>query len=537
MLDNIERNKLNIYLIKSTFKDYDSITEIGNDPEIKKVVLGEVGIFYYKPSLSHAPEWLVTFFNNHPSINPSIFFGSGTKAVLISKIINRNKKFFFAIPFGSGRFLLKDNCIEERFGLITSLNLLEAKSIRALDKRTLSTNPKNSREQIAKASEAVDFQIDFEKDLLQSITGKSLDKSFGNIVTGKEALRVSAKVDISNLSPFLHKCLNTYEKKDYQINFGWIDQISEIKIPELINKLNEKLLEKIRKKDETVWLAVPDLIDWEDFKGFKYSMKKKDPLHDDLEIEALLDNDDISLDELSFEDLENKYITCWCDSKEDFSQKWSYYSCLNAEIDIRKHKYFLSNSKWYEIDTSFVNKVNKEYATIKHINLNLPDYNHPKENDYNLEASRFLKSLCLDGKNLSYGGGHSKIEFCDILTLKKDIIHVKKYGGSSVLSHLFNQGFVSAELFISDIAFREKLISECLPTSYRKIITTKKPVATQFKIIFAIITKKKKLNLPFFSKVSLKNHKRILEAYGFKVFLSKINNSKVLSEIGEEEEE
>lgn len=536
MSDNIERNKLNIYLIKPTFKNFDSITEIGNDSEIKKVNLGDVGIFYYKPSFSLPPEWLETFFNNHPSINPAIFFGSGTKAVLISKIIYRNKNFFFAIPFGSGRFLLKDNCIEERFGLITSLNLLEAKSIRALNKRTLSTNPKNSREQIAKASEAVDFQIDFEKDLLQSITGKSLDKSFGKIVTGKEALRVSAKIDISNLLPFLQKCLNTYEKKDYRTNFSWIDQISEIKTPELVNKLNEKLLEKIQKKDESVWLAIPDIIDWEDFKGFKYSMRKKDLLYDDLELDELLATEGFPLDELSLEDLENRYITCWCDSKEEFSQKWTYYSCLNAEIDIRKHKYFLSNSKWYEIDASFVDKVNKEYAKVKHINFNLPNYDHAKENDYNIEASSFLKALCLDGKNLSYGGGHSKIEFCDILTLKKDIIHVKKYGGSSVLSHLFNQGFVSAELFISDIAFREKLISECLPTAYRKIITSKKPVATQFKIIFAIITKKKKLNLPFFSKVALKNHKRILEAYGFSVFLSKITNSKVSTDIVEDEE-
>jgi len=63
--------------------------------------------------------------------------------------------------------LLKDFCFEERFGLITSLNILESKSIRGIDKRTLTTNPKSSREQIAKASEAIDFQIDFERDLVQ----------------------------------------------------------------------------------------------------------------------------------------------------------------------------------------------------------------------------------------------------------------------------------------------------------------------------------------------------------------------------------
>jgi uncharacterized protein (TIGR04141 family) len=525
--DDIKTNKLNIYLIKDKYVDEDSITRISDDADITKVLLKDIGSFYFKKSFSNPPDWLESFFNNHTAIDPTNFFGSGSKAVLIIKIPYRSKNRFFAIPFGSGRFLLRDFCYEERFGLITSLNILESKSIRGIDKRTLSTNPKSSREQIARASEAVDFQIDFEKDLIHSITGRSTDAAFGNIITGKEALSVSAKIDISNIKEFLKKSLNTFEKKDYQRNFKWIDQIKEVKIQDTITKLNEKLIKKVKDRDEAVWLAVPEIIDWTDFRGFKYSTRKKGKLHDELEISVFLDETGITIDSVS--DLEDAFISCWGASDDDYSYRWNAYACFNAEIDIGKKKYFLSNSKWYEINAEFVASVNKVFDEIEQIDLELPDYNHAKEGDYNTAAATELKALCLDAKNLSYGGGHSKIEFCDILTKDKKLIHVKKYGGSAVLSHLFAQGFVSAELLLTDADFRQKVIDELLPTAFKKVIPVKRPKATDYTIVFAVITKQKKakLTIPFFSKVVLKHNKRILEAYGYEMFLSKIQNIKI----------
>src|SRR2546425_6910223 len=36
-----------------------------------------------------------------------------------------------------------------------------------------------------------------------------------------------------------------------------------------------------------------------------------------------------------------------------------------------------------------------------------------------------------------FRSGYSRVEFCDLYTDSQDIIHIKRYGGSSVLSHLF----------------------------------------------------------------------------------------------------
>ena len=99
---------------------------------------------------------------------------------------------------------------------------------------------------------------------------------------------------------------------------------------------------------------------------------------------------------------------------------------------------------------------------------------------------------------------------------------MKIYGGSSVLSHLFNQGLVSGELFLGEELFRDavnkKLTADC------KLADIKiKPTANEYQIIFAIISSSEdNLNLPFFSKIALSNVYKRLTSLNYKVAISKI---------------
>lgn len=139
-----------------------------------------------------------------------------------------------------------------------------------------------------------------------------------------------------------------------------------------------------------------------------------------------------------------------------------------------------------------------------------------------------MKALCLDARTLQYGGGASKIEVCDVLTEDGIFFHIKKYGGSANLSHLFAQGYVSGELFITDEGFREAIKKKfALVTPYDDLFPKRRPTAGNYSIVYGIITTStKEINLPFFSKVTLKSYKRMLEGFGFKVYLAKILNTK-----------
>lgn len=72
----------------------------------------------------------------------------------------------------------------------------------------------------------------------------------------------------------------------------------------------------------------------------------------------------------------------------------------------------------------------------------------------------------MDQKTIAHGGGQSTIEFCDLYSASKDILHLKRYGQSSTLSHLFSQGLVSGELFRMEAAFRKK-VNRKLPKSHK----------------------------------------------------------------------
>ena len=157
--------------------------------------------------------------------------------------------------------------------------------------------------------------------------------------------------------------------------------------------------------------------------------------------------------------------------------------------------------------------------------IDLPDCAVQSEGDYNRAVARERSMCCLDNDPIVHGGGHSKIEFCDLLSRDKKIIHVKRYGNSSVLSHLFAQGVVSGELFISDPEFRAKL-NDKLPPDLRLPDPQSRPAADQYEVVYGIVSKSQRpIELPFFSKVSLINARRRLIGYGYNVTLKKISRA------------
>ena len=85
------------------------------------------------------------------------------------------------------------------------------------------------------------------------------------------------------------------------------------------------------------------------------------------------------------------------------------------------------------------------------------------------------------------------------------------------------QGAVSGELLVSDGEFRAKLNRE-LPKGYRLVDPKRtRPNPSEYEVIYAIISgSANPLNIPFFSKVSLRSARRRLISYGYNVTKKKI---------------
>lgn len=533
-------NKVTIYLLKKISGRINDYLKNPQSNSLQRAEIQEAGTLLYERSYAHPPDWITRFFLDDPEINVDHFQSSSSKAALIVEFQDEeNNPRFFAICFGTGRFLFKDFVIEERFGLVTTLNSIDETKIRSLDKKTLSTNPKLAREQISKATISADFNIDYERDLLQSITGTSLDPDLGKTVTGRASLAISTKVDKTNIREKLEKVFETYGRDSYKTNFEWVDQIQEIKDSTKIGELNEHLLTKIRSNSEDVWLSVPEIIEWEAFAGYKYSKRVGDEPQDELTIDRMIEI--LGIDEsTTLEDFQSNNISIWGEEDRGIINSWPVLKCLNMEVEVSDLVFVLSDGKWYQIRKSYSDSVNEIVDSIPSSGLDYLEFDHDDEAHYNSQLAENLNAANLDHQEIPYGYGNSKFEFCDVFTGDRQLIHVKIYRGSAGLSHLFNQGTNSAELLVSERDFRVKVRRKLLRANnprgdysiFKNLVTDNQRMnASEFSVIYAIIQKGRSVTnhdgivrprLPFFSKIALKNAVERLRPYNFEVYLDRI---------------
>lgn len=502
-------NKLNVYLIKSGVTDEQIVR-----PGLLSSNIDGVGTFFGVDSQPITPNWFSSFFGAAIA-SPFRLLSANSKGVLLVKRTYEEER-TFAITFGHGRFLLADGVVEERFGLKIVLNTMEDDSFRSFDRTTLGSSPRQSREQVSRGSDVSAFGLDIEQDLVRSVTAKSRDRRLGKIITGRDSLSISAKFGAHNIGTLLDICMSQYASQSYKENYDWIDQISHVKDPAKLNELNNDLVERLNKSNyENIWMAPPDILDWVDIKDFRYGSSKKSKTTEDLDISEFMES--LGDDPITLESINSKAIIAVSSKDDSVAEQWNAFRCIYAETTLDKRVHVLNDGKWYEIAADFSDRVNIDYLSIPTADLKLPPYAHKDENAYNeFITTQIEGACCMDQKLIQHGGGKSKIEFCDVATKDGKLIHVKRRSGSAQLSHLFSQGAVAGELYVQDSNFREKL-NDKFPDTHKLGNPAQQPDPKAHEIVFAVVGGNGSENIPFFSKVTIRNARRRLRGYGYNV--------------------
>lgn len=473
---------------------------------------------FVKDNSLNPPRWAKFFARAVP---PDAFGNnSSTGAVLYIKL----KASLVLVAFGQGHHLIDTANIEMDFGLKTALNMLDVVSIRSIDKSSFEEHPTQTREQTGVATELQYFGVDIERDLLRAITGKPREEKFGVRVSGKDALKLHVDVTLEGLADALEEILGVYDTDAYKRGpFAWIDHIGEVKDKSTSDKLDMELIERIKHgKDDHVWLSVPEIIDWDHVAGFKYSSAHAAPRVYDIRLSGFIDS--LKGRDVSLQVLKQRSIYC-VDADDQVVYERSVYRYLYAELTYQSEIFVLNNSKWYKVNRPFAEQVRGFFANVRKYQKALPAYNDETEGHYNArvvneDGDSFV---LLDKKNITVSGAASPVEPCDLFRDGNEFIHVKRYGGSSVLSHLFNQGLVSGELFQMDAEFRA-LLNEKLPTRFQLANPDARPGANAYHVVFAVISESEdpELSIPFFSMISLRHVVTRLQAIGFAVSFAKI---------------
>lgn len=351
-----------------------------------------------------------------------------------------------------------------------------------------------------------------------------MDPKYGRRLSGADQLTVIADVTMDSLGEHLEMYNELSEGSSYAENFPWVDNVRDVRDPTVEALLDRQLIKDLRKSGSNFWLAPPVMIDWAITDGFRYSSRKAATVYPDLYLDDYFAEYG-SAKELSEDRLKQDRIFHVRSDDPNHNHSWSFVSCLVGECEYKKRRFILNEGKWYEVETNFLKGVEDFISSIPATDINLPKYADANEGAYNKRAAKKDSAhLTLLDQNFIRYPQHGKVEICDLYSLDRKFIHVKRYGASSTLSHLFSQGTVSAELMVHEAGFRAQF-QEKLSVNYRWGNPDDSIDANKFEVCYAIVSRpKQEFRLPFFSKISLRAAVRNLHGLGFRVSLKTIQS-------------
>lgn len=516
-----ESTRLKIFLVKDEFTDEECLKEVSNRKNtvpFKPKMLSEKTVLYFRPSHTNVPKWYNKFLGQDDgevySASPAAFF--------FRDVIFLDRKYRFAITFGGGEAGLDMEKMEDKFGLRIALNLGE--KFITVKKSSIASTMSKCNEQAIKALDLVDFGVDYEKDMVYGVTTVPKDKDFAEgYITGSSFLAVTKNISLSEIDQYLIKCIEISQKRDYHDKYPFVDYIDEIKSDKtLIVDLQKKIFEAFfQKKYDRVWIAPADLIEREDITDYTFSYNDTEKKYPEITAENAMDFIEfckVKESEMTTRRFKRFKILINYSGSSSRDIEWTFYECLYAQIEYNGKEYVLNNQHFYMIETEYLKIINDRYNNLPQDYSPLPPFTQPGQSE-----GKYIEEVCksnsdlyvdLDAKTVPFG---TAIEICDIFRkCDNSFIHIKKYGSSQLLSHLFSQAFVSASSF-SNIDGR-KLFTSKMQAEDPTLLLPRDP--KRFSVVMAIISKEDSLpgilpSIPFFSKVNITTTAERIRRYGY----------------------
>lgn len=492
------------------------------------------GALYLRRPRSRVPSW-VGFVGPGVEGNLNALTAS-TGAVLFV----RSSGHWFALTFGAGRHLLDTDAVEQDFGLRVTLNSVDPSSLRSVDLQTVEETTLLTRRQASRRSGVEVFGIDVARDMLRAVSGEPRDTSLAVSLGGATALALRSAVTFEQIGSKCEQLLAAYNDKRYQEHFPWIDYMRRVREGDLVNQLDESLLAALNdRRLEKLYLAVPEQVPWDSLAGFQYSVDaQRASLHDDLDPATYLDllkDRPRGKRPLQLSDLKGDKTMAVSSGDDEAIAKWPLYRTIVFETALGDRNYVLSGGEWYEVEPDFAQRTSQLVRDLPDAGIPFPAVNPgEREGDYLRRVAPIVTEqtgvyfTVFDGQLVRCANASTSIEVCDLFSQMGHFVHVKRRTRSSTLSHLFAQGTVSAEAFISDSQFRcdAGLLADGTPCA--DLISEAQPKTADYTVVYGVAVAGNASfhdSLPFFSRVTLAHAARLLRTWGFQVATARIQQT------------
>ncbi len=474
----------------------------------------------------NTPKW--ASFLNLPPADQAKLQNLSAYAVIFLEIEKR----WFVASFGGGFQRLDSAAIEQDFGLRVVVNIVDHKKLRSTDLRTPNDNTTTTRTQVSRQSSQEVFEIDHERDLIRGIEGTPSNKGFATRVVGSDALTLWRPAEISDLPAICKEALELYAKKTYQNHFSWIDHIRHERDIAVITQLDELLVDGLNQAiagscPESLHLAWPTIYDPSNAPCVHYAGFRSRRTFPDLDIRNYIDElSERKIFTLTSDDLKSHTVIQTDDDGRKTGDQYHLHECCVYEVAHANERYVLSSGRWYKVAQAFAIEVADFFKKAPKITSLPPAQGGETEPAYNERLKNEKANwVCFDTHEIKPSDATSDIEPCDFWDPTNCyFIHIKNETTSSKLSHLFNQGSVSARVFKTDAGFRQRLKDKARELAGNTLADTlpSEPSIdpSKFTILFAVMretaSKVTQPMLPFFSLVTFRQAAKQIEALGFK---------------------
>lgn len=450
----------------------------------------------------------------------------------------------FALTFSYAHVYLDTAATEADFGLRSAINFVSDEKLRSVERSNIG---EAIREFIQSANlrDFRSFGFDDTLDLIRKVSGYGLDDSFAEAVTGARALRFTKDVELDDVPDVTAEAVNLFMSTAYQrTSFGIIDFLSPVPDPLENTSLDQALVDAIRNASDEFEIALPE-IDTDGVRSFRFERAGLSGFHPDLSLELYREGLGNRLVGLSVDDLKKHKVAAFDEDGAKPVKLWSVYHSLVGSLSLDGKRYALNEGLWYRVDDKFKQSADTAFAELcrepdkkfRPLKKMYPQSSgkgkkrphYQPEGSYNEEISKESGYILLDRRPVSIddvpGPG---MEACDLLDIEgRRLIHLKKSSRqSSVLSHLFKQGGNAAQMIKKYDLFRKNLV-EVVQKHYGKAKALEladaldsKGAAREWTVEFQIADfprENGEHNIPFLSKLTLRDEARSIRAMGFDV--------------------
>jgi uncharacterized protein (TIGR04141 family) len=513
--------KLSFYLFDSSVTDFstaiDSAKLEGDDPFQEIAIVGNLGFqakAYLQPNRQTPPKW-INFFGDHLEL-PDNLYNTTNSLLFLIKVRDR----VFAVTAGSGFSAVNRTRIEPNFGLRVTLNAIDPEKLKGLDSRRIDNRATQRRVLVSSESHIGDFDFDLDEDMISLVSESPRNGALARRLAGADSLSLTGDYALSDLGAKCEALLDAFNSDAYRTHFEFIDHLRLEKDASIRDGLNQALADALsnRQKDKLL-LAYPEIDFWTKAERYKVTANRGSTEIEDVTLDEVYK----ALDARGIERVDPNMVRI-IGLDEDGNAVTLSRTLFDYAVFERQYNggtYLLSMRKWFRIADSYLAEVDEAIQNIDQIDnaAFLPPIEvGQKEAEYNLAAANSDR-LCLD-KNLFTGlPGTSSVEVCDLLTRQREFIVVKRYNGSSTLSHMFAQALVSAELF-NDLRQYREFVTQQVPNDWPVLFDVDTPDKRAISFVYAIAGASggELVNvLPFFSKVNLRHSVRAIKRMNFQV--------------------